>query len=83
MQQLEFFAIPSPCIGVCQSGPKGYCIGCFRSREERRYWNECGIDVKRKIIVACARRKKRYEAKQNRRDATIQPPQPSLFDNDE
>ncbi|MBT1062115.1 DUF1289 domain-containing protein [Bowmanella sp. Y26] len=59
MQQLEFFDIPSPCIGVCQSGDKGYCIGCFRSREERLYWHQVDADVKRKIIRACQMRKRR------------------------
>jgi len=38
MEQLEFFSIPSPCIGVCQANSKGYCKGCLRSREERLYW---------------------------------------------
>lgn len=55
--QLEFFAIPSPCIGVCQSGPRGYCMGCFRSRDERLYWQKIDDDTKRKIIAACHRRK--------------------------
>jgi predicted Fe-S protein YdhL (DUF1289 family) len=59
MQQLEFFAIPSPCIGVCESGPRGYCKGCFRSREERLHW----------LKIACNRRKqawlrKKIETKQ-------------------
>ncbi|UOO81557.1 DUF1289 domain-containing protein [Uruburuella testudinis] len=38
MEQLEFFDIPSPCIGVCEANAKGYCKGCLRSREERLYW---------------------------------------------
>ncbi|GGO68761.1 DUF1289 domain-containing protein [Bowmanella pacifica] len=62
MQQLEFFDIPSPCIGVCQSGDKGYCIGCFRTREERLYWHQIDADVKRKIIRACQMRKRRAVA---------------------
>lgn len=29
----------SPCIDVCQfSGPKGWCLGCARTREECRQW---------------------------------------------
>lgn len=62
MEQLEFFDIPSPCIGVCQSGPGGFCLGCYRSRDERLHWIKVGPDVKRKIIKACQRRKKRAEA---------------------
>jgi len=57
-QQLEFFEIPSPCIGVCESGPRGFCKGCFRSRDERLYWLKVDDATKRKIISACARRKK-------------------------
>lgn len=57
MDQLEFFDIPSPCIGVCQSGKGGYCSGCYRSREERLYWNQTSPYAKRIIIKACQRRK--------------------------
>lgn len=62
MQQLEFFDIQSPCIGVCQSGPKGFCLGCYRSRDERMYWLQLEPDVKYKVIKACANRKKRAQA---------------------
>ena len=59
MKQIEIFEITSPCIGVCQSGPKGFCVGCFRSREERLHWIKLEQDVQSKIIKACAQRKKR------------------------
>jgi len=36
--QLEFFDVPSPCIGICQSNDKGQCLGCFRTRVERQTW---------------------------------------------
>ena len=55
--QLEIFAVPSPCVGVCQSGPKGYCLGCYRSRDERLYWLKIDDAAKRTIIRACQRRK--------------------------
>ncbi|ENN9904306.1 DUF1289 domain-containing protein, partial [Vibrio parahaemolyticus] len=38
MEQLEFFTVPSPCVGVCTSDEKGYCKGCMRKREERFNW---------------------------------------------
>jgi predicted Fe-S protein YdhL (DUF1289 family) len=60
MQQLEFFAIPSPCIGICQSGPRGYCKGCFRSREERLHWLKVDDQTKRIIVKACSRRKQSW-----------------------
>ncbi|NOI58187.1 DUF1289 domain-containing protein [Vibrio coralliilyticus] len=29
----------SPCIDVCDfSGPKGWCLGCVRTREECQNW---------------------------------------------
>ena len=62
-QQLEFFEIPSPCIGVCESGPRGFCKGCFRSRDERLYWLKVDDATKRKIISACVRRKKAVRAR--------------------
>ena len=62
MKQIEIFEITSPCIGVCQSGPKGFCVGCFRSREERVHWINLEQDVQSKIIKACAGRKKRAKA---------------------
>lgn len=55
--QLEFFAVPSPCIGVCEAGPRGYCKGCYRSREERLYWLKVDDATRRKIVAACYRRK--------------------------
>jgi len=65
--QLEMFAVPSPCIGVCQTGERGYCVGCFRSREERLYWLQVDDSTKRTIIKACARRKAYAKYKQNKK----------------
>lgn len=82
MEQLEFFDIPSPCIGVCESGPKGYCKGCFRSRDERVHWHNVNDDVKRKIIKACRLRKRRALAARmagKEQDATL-PQQGNLLD---
>ena len=50
MDQLEFFEIPSPCIGVCEANSKGFCKGCFRSREERLYWLEFSTEQKRQVV---------------------------------
>ncbi|EIH5998274.1 DUF1289 domain-containing protein, partial [Escherichia coli] len=33
-EQLEFFPVQSPCRGICQSDERGFCRGCFRSRDE-------------------------------------------------
>ena len=63
MSQLELFQIPSPCIGLCENGPNGYCVGCFRSRDERFGWAHLPNDAKRKVIKLCKMRKARWLAK--------------------
>ncbi|REL25930.1 DUF1289 domain-containing protein [Thalassotalea euphylliae] len=68
--QLEFFDVPSPCVGVCQSDDKGHCKGCFRTREERQQWISLSSDDKQKVIKRCVQRKKR-------KDKAKQPIQPS------
>jgi predicted Fe-S protein YdhL (DUF1289 family) len=80
MQQLEFFAIPSPCIGVCQSGPRGYCKGCFRSREERLHWLKIDDQTKRTVVKACNRRKQAWlRKKTDTKDHDTLERQKSLF----
>ncbi|WP_111979135.1 DUF1289 domain-containing protein [Algibacillus agarilyticus] len=62
MLQTELFEIDdveSPCVGTCQSGPRGYCSGCLRSREERFYWKDLNQVQKIKVISLCAMRKKK------------------------
>jgi predicted Fe-S protein YdhL (DUF1289 family) len=71
LKQIEIFEITSPCIGVCQSGPKGFCVGCFRSREERLHWMNLEQDVQSKIIKACAHRKKRANAASKQKSKTV------------
>ena len=79
MKQLEFFDIPSPCIGVCESGARGYCRGCFRSRAERQYWFQADDEAKRLIIRACQVRKLRFERTQTSQSSEPSPPQETLF----
>jgi predicted Fe-S protein YdhL (DUF1289 family) len=71
--QLELFAIPSPCIGVCQSGDNGYCIGCFRTRDERVYWLQVDDATKRAIISACHRRKSRTQRVASEKQSALTP----------
>ncbi|WP_434931347.1 DUF1289 domain-containing protein [Shewanella sp. HL-SH5] len=61
MEQLSFFAIPSPCVGICQSDTKGYCSGCFRSRDERFNWLHFSELQKQDIVRLCAARRKRRQ----------------------
>lgn len=79
MAQLEFFSIPSPCIGVCEANNKGYCKGCLRSRDERLHWLEYSPEQKRDVIRLCQNRKaKVLKAKQEALRAQVaEPEQPS------
>ena len=70
LKQIEIFEITSPCIGVCQSGPRGFCVGCFRSREERVHWLNLEQDVQSKIIKACGMRKKRAKTIKKKQSST-------------
>lgn len=28
----------NPCLGICQLDVNGYCIGCYRTDDERKKW---------------------------------------------
>lgn len=80
--QLEFFDVPSPCVGICQSDDKGQCLGCFRTRDERQNWiNLASID-KQKVIKRCIQRKKRKDGKIKVKEIeqNLENKQPSLLD---
>lgn len=62
MEQLEFFAIPSPCRGVCEANSKGYCKGCLRSREERLYWLNMSDAQKHQVMRLIALRRSKLNA---------------------
>lgn len=66
MIQLELLDVESPCIGVCQSNNRGYCIGCFRSRDERLYWMQYTPEQKSLVLELCKNRKKRVQAKKRK-----------------
>ncbi|MEZ2861413.1 DUF1289 domain-containing protein [Proteus terrae] len=55
-EQLEFFDIPSPCIGRCEMNVQGYCVGCYRSRQERFNWSTMNQHEKRNILRLCQQR---------------------------
>ena len=57
MEQLEFFNIPNPCRGVCESNYRGYCKGCLRSREERLLWLRMSDTQKRYVLHLCRLRR--------------------------
>ncbi|MCL1036124.1 DUF1289 domain-containing protein [Shewanella submarina] len=58
MEQLGFFEIPSPCLGVCKTDNRGYCLGCLRSRDERFHWQQFTDVQKLEVIRLCKRRRR-------------------------
>lgn len=86
--QLEFFDVPSPCVGICQSNVKGYCLGCMRTRDERQDWINFDNDNKQKVIKRCIQRKKRQQNKDKHKnveeissvEVIHEAEQPSLLD---
>ncbi|RTE86950.1 MULTISPECIES: DUF1289 domain-containing protein [Gammaproteobacteria] len=62
LEQIEMFKLPNPCIGVCESGPKGYCKGCLRSREERFDWHNKPEAERSEILRKLSLRQKRKAA---------------------
>ncbi|WP_462159130.1 DUF1289 domain-containing protein [Pseudoalteromonas sp. GB56] len=73
MQQLEIFSIDSPCKGVCEVNNRGYCRGCYRSREERFGWNQFSDEQKRHVSMLCHQRYKRFLQKQQQEQAAPPP----------
>ncbi|PHI30746.1 DUF1289 domain-containing protein [Budvicia aquatica] len=77
-QQLEFFDIPSPCRGVCQSDIRGYCLGCLRSRDERFQWMKMSDMQKREVLRLCHQRRLIRNRRAVEKDQA-DPQQDSLF----
>lgn len=77
-EQLEFFPVPSPCRGICQSDDRGYCRGCMRSRDERFNWMTFSDAQKRDVLRLCRLRFQRLR-RAGKDDSPAEPEQPSLF----
>lgn len=71
MEQLEFFAIPSPCIGICEVNNKGYCKGCLRNRNERLYWQSMSDIQKRVVMRLLSERRRKIAARRDISEETI------------
>ena len=80
MQQIEIFEIPSPCKGICQVNNRGYCKGCYRSRDERFHWNKFTNAEKRKVISLCQQRYKRFLQKKQQAEQQQTNPEQGGFD---
>ncbi|MCK9790363.1 DUF1289 domain-containing protein, partial [Providencia rettgeri] len=70
-EQLEFFEIPSPCRGICQSNEQGYCRGCYRTRDERFNWLKFSDTEKRNVLRLCRQRYLRILNKKTEQEKII------------
>jgi len=68
IDQGEFFEIPNPCKKICVANNKGYCKGCFRSREERQNWYNFSEFQRHLVVQACENRKRRVLAAKHAKD---------------
>ncbi|NUF50534.1 DUF1289 domain-containing protein [Gilliamella sp. ESL0250] len=73
MDQIEFFEIPSPCKRVCETDKQGYCITCYRSREERFNWLTLSDSQKQEVLRLCKQRalRRRYLVLQQQRQPQL------------
>ena len=70
MEQIELFAIESPCRGVCENSKKGFCKGCLRSREERFHWFSLSNEERHHVLDLCKQRRARLlKARQDKWEA--------------
>ena len=76
-EQLELFELASPCIGVCQSDERGYCLGCYRSRQERFDWLQMTNTQQQEVMRLCRGRKARVEAARRKAQEAEQANQPA------
>ena len=77
-EQLEFFPLQSPCRGICQSDDRGFCRGCYRSRDERFNWQTMTNGQKQEVLRLCRLRLLR-KLRAAKASSGEEPEQPSLF----
>ena len=49
-QDLEHANNTNPCQGICSQDDKGYCIGCFRTAEERSNWYRQSNEWRERVL---------------------------------
>ncbi|AYC19444.1 hypothetical protein DZA65_02557 [Dickeya dianthicola] len=77
-EQLELFPVPNPCRGICQADDRGFCRGCFRSRNERFNWGAMSDAQKQDVLRLCRQRMKRAQ-RSEKNSVPSEPDQPALF----
>lgn len=53
----------SPCVSICELDPQnGFCLGCWRTRDEIAAWRDCAISEQRAILARMHVRRKAAKA---------------------
>lgn len=61
--------IASPCVGVCaMNAGTGYCLGCFRTRDEIAGWLEASREERLAILSLIRRRREAAGGAKRRRN---------------
>jgi hypothetical protein len=61
---------PSPCVGICIIGADGWCIGCFRTRDDVQEWWIATPAARRAILASCAERQRMEESAERESNPT-------------
>ena len=72
--QLELFELGNPCIGICQTDERGYCLGCFRSRQERFNWQKM-TNAERQEVLRLSRDRSRRKRRSVAEPSALPPTQ--------
>ena len=48
----------SPCINICSIGPKGWCLGCYRTLNEIAGWVRLDAPTQWSVIRAAEHRRR-------------------------
>jgi predicted Fe-S protein YdhL (DUF1289 family) len=49
----------NPCLGICQLDAKGYCIGCYRTQDEREKWYTESVEWREQTLKELSLRETR------------------------
>jgi len=46
----------NPCQGICAIDKDGFCVGCFRTQDERSRWYDENNEWRESVLVAIKKR---------------------------
>lgn len=50
----------NPCQGICAVDEEGYCVGCFRTSDERSNWYLESAEWREKVLEEVKKREEKY-----------------------